>query len=171
MGQRRDAFTVKSISEIEQILHMQLNKGWSKELDRSSPVFSLISHKTLNNAGFIRWQLSACFLSRKNKHGDFRFHGNLPVSACGHDVHFNQRKQICVSQVPSLSTANLANHSITVSGAKRVCLLMSSLFYGRQISWLINRFTFSYVWHMNWSSRVQKMFRERHLFFYLCILT
>lgn len=26
------------------------------------PVFSLISHKTLNSAGFMRWQLSVCFL-------------------------------------------------------------------------------------------------------------
>ncbi len=31
------------------------------------PVFSLISQSTLNRAGFILWQLSPCFLSRKNR--------------------------------------------------------------------------------------------------------
>lgn len=31
------------------------------------PVFSFISHKTLKRAGFILWQLSACFLKKKTK--------------------------------------------------------------------------------------------------------
>lgn len=34
----------------------------------SLPVFSFISHRTLNSAGFIRWQLRACFLEIKLKH-------------------------------------------------------------------------------------------------------
>jgi hypothetical protein len=33
------------------------------------PVFSLISHSTLKRAGFMRWQLSVCFLNKdKEKH-------------------------------------------------------------------------------------------------------
>lgn len=31
------------------------------------PVFSFISHKTLKRAGFILWQLSACFLKKQTK--------------------------------------------------------------------------------------------------------
>lgn len=31
------------------------------------PVFSFISHKTLKRAGFILWQLSACFLKKTKK--------------------------------------------------------------------------------------------------------
>lgn len=30
------------------------------------PVFSLISHSTLNKAGFIRWQFRACFLQERS---------------------------------------------------------------------------------------------------------
>ena len=29
------------------------------------PVFSLISHRTLKRAGFIRWQFNACFLAER----------------------------------------------------------------------------------------------------------
>lgn len=56
------------------------------------------------------------------------------MSTCGDDVDLNQRNQICVSEVASLNKANLANHSDAVSEAKRICLLISSLIYGRQIS-------------------------------------
>lgn len=31
------------------------------------PVFSLISHRTLKRAGFIRWQFRACFLGRNGR--------------------------------------------------------------------------------------------------------
>lgn len=36
--------------------------GRGGEMLKILPVFSLISHRTLNSAGFMRWQLRVCFL-------------------------------------------------------------------------------------------------------------
>lgn len=43
--------------EVEDILE-------NKTRSYYSPVFSFISHKTLNKAGFMRWQLRECFLNK-----------------------------------------------------------------------------------------------------------
>lgn len=40
---------------------------WSYKKKKSSPVFSLISQRTLKRAGFILWQLRACFLQGGKK--------------------------------------------------------------------------------------------------------
>lgn len=46
---------------------LKSNKGFQL-VKMNLPVFSLISHKTLNKAGFIRWQFNACFLTIGKKH-------------------------------------------------------------------------------------------------------
>lgn len=43
--------------------------------NRDSPVFSLISHKTENRAGFILWQFKVCFLKKK-KEKEKRYNSN-----------------------------------------------------------------------------------------------
>ena len=42
--------------------HEQIIKFVEEQILNNKPVFSLISHNTVNKAGFIRWQFNACFL-------------------------------------------------------------------------------------------------------------
>lgn len=66
---------------LNSIIGERAKSSKQKKLKQNVPVFSFISHKTLNRAGFILWQFSACFLKKKKKRGqDITFHISIQTS-------------------------------------------------------------------------------------------
>lgn len=55
---------------LNSIIGERAKSSKQKKLKQNVPVFSFISHKTLNRAGFILWQFSACFLKKIKKKED-----------------------------------------------------------------------------------------------------
>lgn len=108
---------------------------WVEEI---LPVFSLISQRTLNKAGFIRWQFSVCFLKEKC---------SMPITET-QEVSGNQSMSRLQLQHKKMNTPYIMNSSVFQPTSNTLKTTPSLGLYAKAvyISTFLHFFTHSCFW-------------------------